>query len=217
MWYRVMCSQLVRGGLFDREIEVFTKILPSVHRLLNDASPGKYQPFAANFFHALSGLPSCLVMEDLKARGFEMAERTVCLDLNHCLLVMRQIGWFHAVTVVIHEKGWDQFQCFQECVFSSVDVETSGRIFDATAKSVAEEVGSWPWYKERFYEKLLKSSEDAYLSYVDSVKKETTKNSTFFATEISGWTTWCSDTRMTPGRSLMSGKNSSPVISETRG
>ncbi|KDR22585.1 hypothetical protein L798_12714 [Zootermopsis nevadensis] len=85
-------NELVRGGLFDREIEVFTKILPSVHRLLNDASPGKYQPFAANFFYALSGLPSCLVMEDLKARGFEMAERTVGLDLNHCLLVMRQIG-----------------------------------------------------------------------------------------------------------------------------
>jgi hypothetical protein len=72
-----------------------------------------------------------------------MAERTCGLDMNHCLLVMRQKGRFHAVNVVLHEKGPDQFQYFQENIFSSCHIESSKPIFDITAKTVAEEVGSW--------------------------------------------------------------------------
>jgi hypothetical protein len=160
------------GGLFDREIKVFTNTLPSLHRLLSELS-GKYQPFSANFFYTISCLPtSVLVLEDLKAQGFKMAERTAGLDLNHCLLVMRQIGWFHAATVVLHEKEPDQFRYFQENVFSSAQMESSERIFNTTARSVAEEVGSWPQYTDKFGDKLLKLSDNAYLSYNDSVKRD---------------------------------------------
>lgn len=163
---------IMEGGIFSREIKLFTSILPSLHRLLTDASPGKYQPFSANFYYSASGLPTCaIVMEDLKAQGFKMAERTVGLDLNHCLLVMRWLGWYHAATAVLHEKEPDKLLYFQDSVFNRT-LEHSRNIFNATAGNVAKEVENWPQYKERFSEKLLKLSDNAFTYFTDSLKRD---------------------------------------------
>jgi len=164
---------LSKGGMFDRELQTFTLVLPPLHRMLSDASSGNCQPFSPKFLYTVSGLPTCaIVMEDLTAQGFRMAERTTGLDLNHCLLVMKHIGRYHAASVVLHEKEPEHFQHFVESVHGNGALKFADKFFNTNASNVAKEVGKWPRYKDRFGDKLMKLAENAYESYGHSLERD---------------------------------------------
>jgi thiamine kinase-like enzyme len=110
-------------------------------------------------------------MEDLKAKGFKMAERTSGLDMNHCLLVMRQLGRYHAASVVLHEQKPENFLYFRDTLYDTNSSDNFKRFFKVNAENLANEVGKWPEYKERFYDKLLKLADNVYTYFVDSLKR----------------------------------------------
>lgn len=70
------------------------------------------------------------------------------------------------------------------------------------------EVGSWPHYGERFSDKLVKSSDNACLSCLDSVKSDGEEFNVLCHGDLCS-TIWCSDTQIKLGKLLMSGENSS--------
>jgi thiamine kinase-like enzyme len=111
-------------------------------------------------------------MEDLKAQGFSMAERIAGLDMKHCLLVMRQLGRYHAASAVLHEKEPKHSREFLENIYTTNPPEAAVQFFKMNAENVANEVAKWPDYKERFYEKLLKIADNAYTYIADSVKRD---------------------------------------------
>jgi hypothetical protein len=93
------------SGIFEQESGAFTKIMPAVYRLLDDKSPGKFKPWTVRCLYYHSGSPaSALVLDDLKEEGFRLADRTVGLDMQHCLLVMKAIAQQHAASAVLHLK-----------------------------------------------------------------------------------------------------------------
>ena len=66
--------------------------MPALYHLLDDKSP-EFKPFAARCLYYHSGSPaSVLVLDDLKEQGFRLADKTVGLDMQHCLLVMKAIA-----------------------------------------------------------------------------------------------------------------------------
>lgn len=48
--------------------------------------------------------PPMLVMEDLMPLGYRMADRQAGLDIDHCLLVARNLARFHGSSVALCEK-----------------------------------------------------------------------------------------------------------------
>ena len=48
--------------------------------------------------------PLFIVMEDLSALGFRMADRMCGLDLDHCILALRGLARFHASSVAVCEQ-----------------------------------------------------------------------------------------------------------------
>jgi thiamine kinase-like enzyme len=110
-------------------------------------------------------------MEDLKAQGFKMAERTSGLDMNHCLLVMRQLGRYHAASVVLHEKKPEHVRHFHDSFYDKNLVENIEGFFKSNTENLANEVGKWPEYKDKFQDKLLKLADDAYTQFLDSIKR----------------------------------------------
>ncbi|CAH1406876.1 unnamed protein product [Nezara viridula] len=48
---------------------------------------------------------SCIVLEDLKARGFRMAERTQFYDLDHALLAVHSLGRYHGMFKTLETRG----------------------------------------------------------------------------------------------------------------
>ncbi|XP_069690959.1 uncharacterized protein [Periplaneta americana] len=167
-------NQMVsEGKAFDREIKAFTHILPAIHRLLRDIFPREFQPLGAKLHYCYKGPSACaLVLEDLKDSGFKMAERTRGLDMSHSLLVMKYIGRYHAASIALHEKEPEKFQVFTESIFSAESKETMENLFNATMRNVAREVEKWPDYNERFASKLHKLADDAYMLYVNALKRD---------------------------------------------
>lgn len=48
--------------------------------------------------------PVHLIVEDLAPKGFRMADRQAGLDLDHCLIAIRNLAAFHASSVALFEK-----------------------------------------------------------------------------------------------------------------
>ena len=110
-------------------------------------------------------------MEDLKAQGFKMADRTRGLDLQHCLLVMKQIGRYHGASAVLQQKTPEIFLYFHEGLHGSKILEKSEDFFRTGVINLAQEVEKWPQYRERFSEKLLNLADNAYTKFLDSLKR----------------------------------------------
>jgi hypothetical protein len=104
--------------MFERESGAFMTIIPAVYRLLDDKSPGEFQPCAPRYLHYHSGSPTpAIVLDDLKEQGFRMADRKVGLDMKHCLLVMKTLAQSHAASAVLHLKVPEVFEPFGESFY----------------------------------------------------------------------------------------------------
>ena len=103
------------SGTFEQESSAFMTIMPAVCRHLEDQSPGKCKPLTARCLYYKSGSPaSSLVLDDLKGEGFKLADRTVGLDMQHCILVMKAIAQQHAASAVLHLKDTEIFKPFND-------------------------------------------------------------------------------------------------------
>ena len=130
-------------------------IMPAVYRLLDDKSPGEFQPCTVRCLYYHCGSPAtAIVLDDLTEQGFRLADRTVGLDMQHCLLVMKAIAQSHAVSAVLHLQNPEIFKPFIESFNCERQRNTLGFILQSTMKSVAKEVEIWPLFKERFSCKL---------------------------------------------------------------
>jgi thiamine kinase-like enzyme len=108
-------------------------------------------------------------MEDLIAQGFKMANRTRGLDLQHSLLVMKQIGRYHGASAVLQQQTPENVLFFLEGLWGSKVFETSVDFFRNGVTNLAQEVAKWPLYKERFYKKLMNLADDAYAKFLDGL------------------------------------------------
>ena len=131
------------------------KVMPAVYCLLEDKSPGEIKPFTARCLYYHSGSPaSALVLDDLREEGFRLADRTVGLDMQHCLLVMKAIAQQHAASAVLHLKDPEIFKPFSESFYSERHRTVIELIFQSNVKNLVKEVEKWPLFNDRFASKL---------------------------------------------------------------
>ncbi|KDR14785.1 uncharacterized protein LOC110834192 isoform X2 [Zootermopsis nevadensis] len=150
---------MIEANIYNHEISIYTIVFPAMFHLLNKISTWNYQPFAAKYLYSHSdNLTATLVMEDLKTKGFKLAERDLGLDLNHCLLVIRNIARYHAMSVVLHDKNPEDFKEFMSNLFNDKYRESLEPFFKRNATSIAKEVETWPDYKNRFADRICKLS-----------------------------------------------------------
>jgi len=137
-------------------------IMPAVYRLLDDKSPGEFHPFTARGLYYHSGSPAtAIVLDDLKEQGFRMVDRTVGLDMQHCLLVMKAIAQSHAASALLHLKEPQIFKPFFDSLHGKRQRTTIELIFQKTLKSLAKEVEKWPLFNDRFACKLHRVADKA--------------------------------------------------------
>ncbi|PSN36163.1 hypothetical protein C0J52_17000 [Blattella germanica] len=162
-----MSKVLEQYNIFEREATVLSKIVPEIHNLLNTVSKNKFKPFAAKCFYS-QFKPSVIVMEDLKEKGFTLAERMQGLDMKHSLLVIKQIARYHAASAALLKKEPEVFKDVEESVFANEDLKKNLEpFFGKGVQNLANEVNGWPEYKERFGGKLEKIAEKAVDTYIE--------------------------------------------------
>ena len=91
-------------GAFQKEIEMLQTSLVTMNDLLNDLPDEKHCRLGPRVLYTQVGDPSFLVMEDLASLGYRMASRQDGLDLQHCLIVFRNLAKLHACSVALCEK-----------------------------------------------------------------------------------------------------------------
>ena len=129
--------------------------MPAVYRLLEDKSPGRFQPCTARCLYYYSGSPAAaIVLDDLKEQGFRLADRTERLDMQHCLLVVKAIAQSHAASAVLHLKDPEIFKPFSESFYCERQRKTLEYFFQSNLKILAKEVEKWPLFNDRFACKL---------------------------------------------------------------
>jgi len=83
-----------------------------------------------------------------------LADRTVGLDMQHCLLVMKAIAQSHAASAVLHLKEPQIFKRFNESIYCESQRKMIEIFFQGSLKSLAKEVEKWPLFNDRFASKL---------------------------------------------------------------
>jgi hypothetical protein len=78
------------------------------------SSAGNFEPLYPKCIYACK---TFLVLEDLSAEGFRMGERREGLDLDHCLMVMRSLGKFHAASVILQQQDPDSMKEYDNSFF----------------------------------------------------------------------------------------------------
>jgi hypothetical protein len=142
-------------------------IIPAAYRLLEDKSPGEFQPCTARCLYYHTGSPAtAIVLDDLKEQGFRMADRTVGLDMQHCLLVMKAIAQSHAASAVLHLQNPEIFKSFSESFYCERQRNTIGFIVQSNMKNLAKEVEKWPLFNDRFACKLHRAADNIFDSMI---------------------------------------------------
>ncbi|XP_069690891.1 uncharacterized protein [Periplaneta americana] len=170
----VMSEVMSKVKAFQRESEALKSTLPSMYKLLNEKSPGQFQPFSAKYLYNNDDddSSSIIILDDLKKQGFRMAERTCGLDLQHCILVMRTIARFHAASAVLHHKDPELFNTFDKSVFREDFREDIENFFAKNVRNVATEVEKWPDYGNRYATKLHNLADESVDLITESCKRK---------------------------------------------
>lgn len=105
--------------VFRREVYVYTKLLPALvafqklHGIPDrEAFTGFPKCHAA--FHEDGNSESLIIMEDLRAAGFEMKDKTKPTQFQNVSLLMQQIGRLHGLSFAIRDQNPRLFLEFKD-------------------------------------------------------------------------------------------------------
>lgn len=135
---------MIEANIYGNEIKVYTIIFPAMLRQIDQIGTWKHQPFAAKCLYSYTdNLTKVLAMEDLQTQGFRLANTDLGLDLSHCLLVVRNIAKFHALSVVLYNKNPEMFKPFMSNIIEGELKKGIDSFLQRFSRSVAKEVDMW--------------------------------------------------------------------------
>lgn len=103
-------------NVFPKEMAVYTEILPAFEALYSER--GVNVAFGPRCLKHCTEPTDIIVMEDLKDRDFQMAERQKGLDLEHCHTLLRRLAQFHAASAVYYERNGPYDPKFKEGMYA---------------------------------------------------------------------------------------------------
>ncbi|CAG2055219.1 unnamed protein product [Timema podura] len=152
-------------GSFDREIFMYRDVIPKLYSIWKERTG-----------HPLSkilsprGYPSSrtdtLILEDLRPRGYKMADRRSQLDLDHTCLVLRALAKLHAMSLAMLEEDPSSFKHLDEHFFT---VENKDMISHTYIKPVKASVLLLRQCPE--FEHLADRLEEMYATFIDDLIK----------------------------------------------
>lgn len=108
-------ENFVSERIFRQEVYVYNNVLPTLTAFQEECKfPKEYLftcfPKCYVAFHEDGNSASLIILEDLRAAGFEMWDRTKPTNFEGSRLLMEQIGRLHGLSIAIREQKPDVFQ-----------------------------------------------------------------------------------------------------------
>jgi hypothetical protein len=141
----------------QKEMDIFQNIFPEFSRILKSVGEDK------NVFPkaiAIDRKRDVLVLEDLAAKKFEMADKRVGMGMNQLKLGLTKLARFHAASIVLMEESPNIFERYDIGMFSR---KTSAfhDFFGSNMDALIAEVSSWDEF-EIYGKKLKNLKENMY-------------------------------------------------------
>ena len=97
--------------LFRNEVVFYTYVWPALNKLQEDGRT-VFQGVAKVY----SARPDFIAMEDLKDRGFRMADRRQALQPERLKYVLKALAGFHALSLTLKELRQENYSLFQSLI-----------------------------------------------------------------------------------------------------
>ncbi|TMW48478.1 hypothetical protein DOY81_006441 [Sarcophaga bullata] len=129
--------------IFNREIEIYEKILPKLKLLLKEAGDDE-QIFAETM--AVDKQKSVLIFEDLNDRDFIMPDRLKGLDMDIAKIVLRKLAKMHACSAVLNERESKSLEKY-DCGMFNRHTENYAPCWLGCLEACTRFVAQWPDFK----------------------------------------------------------------------
>uniref|UniRef100_A0A0A9Y152 Putative GMP synthase [glutamine-hydrolyzing] n=3 Tax=Lygus hesperus TaxID=30085 RepID=A0A0A9Y152_LYGHE len=137
---------LSEWSVFKVETKIFSEVIFHMKRLMDE-----YQDRNDILWCELIGYNpyDTIILEDLNYENFRVANRRDNLDLPHCLLVLKSLGRFHAMSRVLLSKGLISNDDLKPMYMTSDSTFTSRLIKGGLTQASTVMASSWsPEWKE---------------------------------------------------------------------
>lgn len=113
---------------YGREVFIYEKVFPELIKFQQEKNlHNPYTSFTPVHFTCMEEYNECLVMENMKEKGYKMKDRKVPLDIEHVLLVMKQYGRYHALSFALKDQKPQIFKEYadncKDLFFTTMDRE----------------------------------------------------------------------------------------------
>lgn len=158
--------------VFSREIYIYSKLLPAFVRFQREKGLSETDSFLS--FPKVYACEAndekgtyILIMEDLRPKNYEMFPKEQTIDLEHELLVMKELAKFHAISFAMKDQRPHEFREFKQItdVFITVMINKS---FVAFMRSTIDR--SINVLQKPEHIKMMKHFRKTYIERVDKLK-----------------------------------------------
>lgn len=134
--------------VFERELFMYSKVLPAFHRFqeergLNEIDQFRSHPKVYACEADIENDTYILIMEDLRWKNYEMWPKEAVVPLANQLLVMRELGKFHAISFAMKDQRPNEFEMLKPPTndpFSQLVLH--GKLSSFSNKSIARAVNA---------------------------------------------------------------------------
>uniref|UniRef100_A0A1Y1JZL2 CHK kinase-like domain-containing protein n=1 Tax=Photinus pyralis TaxID=7054 RepID=A0A1Y1JZL2_PHOPY len=145
-------------GMFDCEIETYSTVIPKLLML------NYREKFAPSVYYTSREPKPIIILEDLSSLNYRVLDKRVGLDLEHSLLAVEKLAYYHAATAALHMLDSSILPKFHHSPFRRTD-----RLHDIMSASYEEVVNvcrNWPELGD-YVEKLNRAKPHILLNIYD--------------------------------------------------
>lgn len=160
--------------VFSREIYIYSKLLPAFVRFQQEKNLS-----AADSFLSFPKVYACekdekkqtyiLIMEDLRPKNYEMWPKDQTIDIEHELIVMKELGKYHAVSFAMKDQRpqeFDEFKALSD-FFVNIFVKTAIKSFIVTLIDRCIDVLEQPQHR-----KIMQNFRNTFLERAEKLKSQ---------------------------------------------
>ncbi|XP_063225245.1 uncharacterized protein LOC134532602 [Bacillus rossius redtenbacheri] len=144
---RFLKEHVVREGVFQKEAKMYREILPSMRQVALERGSGLLsEPLAAGAYD--SPRRHAVIMDDLAAQGMSTVDQRRGLDHAHCLVSLRALARFHALSAAVLEQSPGSLDDYLEGYFVPERRDEVKACLDAGFAEMASLVETWHGFED---------------------------------------------------------------------
>ncbi|KAF5293357.1 hypothetical protein FQA39_LY02842 [Lamprigera yunnana] len=153
-------------SMFEKEFCIYGEIFPAMTKM------GFNQQIGPVGYSISKDPTSMIFMEDMSAVGYKMQNRQDGLDLEHCLMVIKKLVYFHSASVALQEKQPEIMNAFYKGAYN--DSPTLKAIFYVSYAELVRVLLEIPGLEK--YSNNMPTVENMYKKFTSVAKRSNTLN-----------------------------------------